>query len=246
MIQNHHGHDSAPISQRGDTASGAGNALRWRTRGTGQVMVTRVGLELPSGLDFRSWEQAGAKIARIADSSAWCLGDWLLYGQDRYTDRYRQTIAAVGLDYQTLRNYAWVARRFELARRREQLSFQHHAEVAALTQQEQDDWLDLAEQGTWSRNELRRRVRNSRQPAGRELPGVALPRLNPPTERVARWREAAELTSQDLEDWIIATLDDGASQALSDAAPRTIVIDARRPPTPVAEGGRWGSAHDRR
>ncbi|GGL20705.1 hypothetical protein [Mangrovihabitans endophyticus] len=57
-------------------------------------MTTRVGLHFPSDLAFDTWEQAGHKISRLIDSSAWCLGDWLVYGQDRYADRYRNAVAA--------------------------------------------------------------------------------------------------------------------------------------------------------
>ena len=49
------------------------------------------------------------------------------------------------LDYQTLRNYAWVARRFPAGRRRAGVSFAHHAEVARLPEPEQDYWLRRAE-----------------------------------------------------------------------------------------------------
>ena len=101
---------------------------------------------------------------RIADSSAWCLGDWLIYGQHLYADRYRHAVAMAGLDYQTLRNYAWIARKFEPARRRAGLAFQHHVEVAALPPQVQDHWLDLAENFRWSRNELRKQIRDSEAP----------------------------------------------------------------------------------
>lgn len=182
----------------------------------GRIMVTRVGLEFPAALEFGAWEQAGVKIARIADSSAWCLGDWLIYGQHIYADRYRQAVAMAGLDYQTLRNYAWVARRFELSRRRERLSFQHHAEVAALPAAEQDLWLDRAEQGAWSRNELRRTIRADRRPEQAALERPMLPRLSLAAEQVAKWQEAAERGSQALADWIVATLDSGALRALSE------------------------------
>jgi hypothetical protein len=60
------------------------------------------------------------------------LGDWLIFGRYKYGTRYRQAIGATGLDYQTLRNYAVVARRFEPSRRRSTLRAQHHAEVSAL------------------------------------------------------------------------------------------------------------------
>src|SRR2546421_9862203 len=65
-----------------------------------QVMATRVGLRFPRSLTFENWQRAGEKIARIVDSSAWCLGDWLIYGELRCAERYRQAIEAVGLDYQ--------------------------------------------------------------------------------------------------------------------------------------------------
>jgi hypothetical protein len=219
--------DEAPAAAgagtEGDAELGAGGASGAETRTLarrtprGRIMVTRVGLEFPPVLDFGAWEQAGLKIARIADSSAWCLGDWLIYGQDLYTDRYRHAVAMAGLDYQTLRNYAWVARRFPLARRRERLSFQHHAEVAALCVQDQDRWLDQAEAGAWSRNQLRRTLRAERQPSSAEAgAALALLRLSPTAEKLARWREAAECGSQEFEDWIVATLDDRASRTLAD------------------------------
>jgi hypothetical protein len=178
-------------------------------------MVTSVGLQIPEAMDFGTWEQVGLKIVRIAESSSWCLGDWLVYGQYKYSDRYRRVIAAANLDYQTLRNYAWVARRFALSRRREELSFQHHAEVAALNAEDQDRWLDLAEEGNWSRNELRRNVRASRASAQPLDPAVALPRLIVPAEHIARWREAAEQVNRDFEEWIVMTLDERAMQALA-------------------------------
>ena len=192
-----------------------------------RVMVTGVGLRFPERVGFGTWEQVGRKLARIANCSAWCLGDWLVYGSYKYSERYRQVLAAVELDYQTLRNYAWVARRFELARRRDRLSFQHHAEVAAAPVEDQDRWLDRAEAGGWSRNELRRQVRSSRVeplepaasagPAGVEA-ALALPRLNVPAERVVQWRDAARQLNRDFEEWIVAALDHSATQALWSAA----------------------------
>src|SRR5258708_17923604 len=112
--------------------------------GHGQVVVPRVGLVLPARLQFEAWLGVGAQLAAAAASSAWCLGDWLVYGQTAYGGRYRDAVERTGLDYQTLRNYAWVAGRFELSRRRDSLSFGHHADVAALPGPEQDFWLRKA------------------------------------------------------------------------------------------------------
>jgi hypothetical protein len=66
--------------------------------------------------------------------------NWLAFGQDKYGRRYREAIAVTGPDYETLRNYAVVARRFPSYRRRYNLTFQHHAAVCPLPDAEQDLW----------------------------------------------------------------------------------------------------------
>jgi len=185
---------------------------------SGEIMVTRVGLLIDPGVSYESWQQAGRKISDVADSSAWCLGDWLAFGHTRYTDRYRRAVDAVGLDYQTLRNYAWVARSFELSRRRDSLSFQHHAEVAAFKPHEQDYWLDQVERQGWSRNELRRKIRGGLEkpePIGIEQ----LPRLQVEAERIMRWREAAERANLSFEESITENLDAAAFEALTHRRP---------------------------
>lgn len=127
-----------------------------------QARVQKSGMIFPQNLSERSWERIGTNLRELVNSSAWWLADWLIYGEAAYGwRRYKEAIERTGLDYQTLRNYAWVARRFEHDRRRDSLSFAHHAEVTRLSPQEQDYWLRKAEQQKWSRNELRRAVRAS-------------------------------------------------------------------------------------
>jgi hypothetical protein len=129
--------------------------------GRGHVIVPRTGVQFTRLLPFESWVTIGKQLSAVVTSSAWCLGDWLIYGQQVYESRYREAVKQTGLDYQTLRNYAWVARRFELSRRRNTLSFGHHAEVAALSEPEQDFWLRKAEEFGWSTGQIRREVRAS-------------------------------------------------------------------------------------
>jgi hypothetical protein len=125
------------------------------------ILIPRTGMQLPRNLPFEKWLVIGRQLSVVGTSSSWCLGDWLIYGEDAYDGRYRDAIEQTSLDYQTLRNYAWVARRFPLSRRRDSLSFGHHAEVAVLSAPEQDFWLRKAEDLGWSRNRLRREVRAS-------------------------------------------------------------------------------------
>jgi hypothetical protein len=132
----------------------------------GSVLLRRSGLIISRPLRFHIWEQVGQQLLVTAESSVWWIADWLLYGETTFHDRYREAITRTSLDYQTLRNYVWVARRFDLSRRRDNLSFGHHAEVAALNRPEQDFWLRKADELGWSRNELRRQVRQSLRERG--------------------------------------------------------------------------------
>jgi hypothetical protein len=95
------------------------------------VLRPGIGLALPARLPFERWLDIGMQLSAATTSVAWCLGDWLAFGERAYAGRYRQAVEATCLDYQTLRNYAWVARRFAMSRRPDTLSFGHHAEVGS-------------------------------------------------------------------------------------------------------------------
>lgn len=128
-------------------------------------------LSLPRQTSYGNWLDVGVRLSSLATASAWCLGDWLIYGETYFPGRYRDAAEHTALEYKTLRNYAWVARRFAPERRHPRLSFGHHAEVARLPQPEQDFWLRKAALYGWSRNELRKQVRASlRERALGELP----------------------------------------------------------------------------
>jgi hypothetical protein len=187
---------------------------------------TKTGLELPRRLSFDRWADIGKQLSDISTSSAWCLGDWLAYGMEFFTGRYRRVIEQTGLEYQTLRNYAWVARRFPLSRRRINLSFGHHAEVVALSDPEQDYWLRKAEEVKWSVKQLRREVRASLEER-KDLDGTkrqvvegspSIPEtelsLRIPLEETEACRRAAALTGMQVEEWAINVVTVAARAAL--------------------------------
>ncbi|MEU1056793.1 LmbU family transcriptional regulator [Streptomyces sp. NPDC005876] len=182
-----------------------------------QVLTTKVGLCIPAGLAFEEWEQAGRQLSGLLNSSSWWLGDWLVYGKDHYADRYELGIRAAGLQYQTLRNYAWVSRRFDVNRRRHALSFQHHAELASLHADEQETWLDRAERRKWSTKQLRQALRAEREGAAPQPEsGAATRRLAVPDNRLQWWHKAAAQAGTDLGEWVMATLDAAAEQVLKE------------------------------
>jgi hypothetical protein len=159
---------------------------------------------------------------------AWALGDWLVFGRQHYPSRYRDALDATQLDYQTLRNYAWVAGRIPPSRRRDTLSFQHHATVASLSEVEQELWLSRADRLGWSRSRLRTELaaRDTRE----HDPSVVL-RIAVTAPREARWRQAATASDKGLGDWLAQTVD-AAAEHLTPARARRAT-----PPRP-RRGGR--------
>jgi len=181
----------------------------------------RIGLRLDQRVRFAQWVEIGRRVRAHEDASLWWLGDWLNFGKKMYGRRYRRGIELTGLEYQTLRNYAMVARRFQMSRRRDKLSFHHHAELCALPTEEQERWLDRAERDRWTRNELRRQLREERL-GGQSVSAVSV-RLGVDVERKTRWLIAATASGLPLDAWIIHTLDTAAVHFSGDHAAGTRV-----------------------
>lgn len=174
--------------------------------------VGSTGCELPPDLSIDVWCGIGAQLSALAEASSWWIGDWLVYGERNFPRRYRRAMRETSLDYQTLRNYAWVARKFDLKRRRSGVSFQHHVEVAALSEDEQDHWLDFAERLGWSRNELRRQIKASYSEGDKKTYALGRPErvqvsLQVSVDRVERWKQAAANSNHSLAEWIANVLD---------------------------------------
>jgi len=183
------------------------------------ALTRRTSLELPADLPLDAWCRIGDRILAVSDSSAWWIGDWLVFGQEQYRDRYKHAMRETSLDYQTLRNYAWVTRKFQPSRRRDTLTFQHHMEVAALAEGEQEHWLDFAQRLKWSKNELRKQIKASTAPdESPERAQVIQLQLTLDKERLSSWEKVAEGLSQDLTEWISSVLD----TAVRDFAPHQL------------------------
>jgi len=121
--------------------------------------ATSISLSLPESMTFEQWEEVGAELANRARKLNWWIGDWWAAGHHRYGERAR--LAARGLfgkEFKTLANIASVCRAFEPSRRREGLSWSHHAEAAALSPNAADMLLDLAERDRLSKAQVRAAV----------------------------------------------------------------------------------------
>lgn len=113
---------------------------------TGKARVTETALDLDSDLSAEEWEEIGHMLGRANRASAWWIGDWINYGEARWGEKYNEAERITGLAYKTLRNYASLCQQFELSRRRDNLSAQHHDAIRSLDSAKQEEVLNAAEE----------------------------------------------------------------------------------------------------
>ena len=128
-------------------------------------------------LEIEEWADHGRRLGMIGRGAGWWIGDWLAYGNERFGERYSRASRLTGYDVQTLMNMVYVASCVDASRRRENLSFSHHAEVAALDPDEQDRWLDHAVRERLSVRCLRAEIRRERRASERSQAAEADKRI---------------------------------------------------------------------
>jgi hypothetical protein len=101
-------------------------------------------LVIDCDLSLDGWLDVARGLAGIARGHQWWIGDALVYGEEHFGDEAFQHADEFGLEAHTLTNYRWVASAVELSRRRDELSFSHHAEVARLKPRDQSKALAWA------------------------------------------------------------------------------------------------------
>jgi hypothetical protein len=114
-------------------------------------------------MSVAEWMAHGRRLGVMGRGVGWWLGDWLRFGNAAYGERYGPAARITGYDRQSLMNMVYVASRVEPSRRRDKLSWSHHAEVAAFEPAQQDEWLDRAERDRFSVRCLREALRTERR-----------------------------------------------------------------------------------
>lgn len=126
-----------------------------------QVRFTPLGLEMPEGLPMEGWAAVGRRLCRADQVMKWWLGDWASFGERKY-GKLKEFAEANGINPGTLMNLAWVAGAVAISRRRENLEWSKHCEVAALKPAEQAKWLAKAESEHLPVAGLRQQIRLAR------------------------------------------------------------------------------------
>jgi site-specific DNA-methyltransferase (adenine-specific) len=183
--------------------------------------LTETAYVLPENLNIGEWMAIGETLQRMERSVMWWLGDWWRYGERRYGEMASQASRdmvkdVTGHAYNTVRNASIVAGKFESARRRANVPFSHHAEVAALPAQEAEALLDEVEQTGLNRADLRERVKERKSVIAVE---AALSQPAPPPLLVPASVRIERADARKL------PLDDGAVHLIVTSPPYGVGID---------------------
>jgi hypothetical protein len=134
-------------------------ALSTRSLALIHEFTTPTSLNLPPDLPEPEWQAVGETLRQVESGVRWWLGDWWRFGEHRYGESASQA-APTGRSVEKCQQAAWVASKFsDPLRRRKDLSFEHHYEVAGLDADQADKILDEAEAMEWSKRDVRARRR---------------------------------------------------------------------------------------
>lgn len=137
-----------------------------------------VSLEITNpNISYKDWETIGKMCGFVGNAWQWWIGDWLnsgelLFGEqsaqgtDTIDTRFDLALRVTGREAGTLANIRSVCEKVPKDRRRPELTFAHHQEVAPLEPDAQEEWLAKAIEENWNRSQLREAIRASRQPIG--------------------------------------------------------------------------------
>ena len=129
------------------------------------INVSALGVDFTSDVSIEDWESFGEQIGKVVNSSQFIIGDWLNYGRSRWEkkEEYAKRIAIAeektGLDRESLKKYAMIARKVSFENRSPKCSFSHHIPVAKLEPKEQTKWLKIADEKALSTKLLKASIK---------------------------------------------------------------------------------------
>lgn len=112
-------------------------------------------LVIPTNLTLDEFVGLLRSLGGIARGHQWWVGDALVEGEKRYGEEIAQHAEELNLEPHTLTNWRWVADSIKSSRRREDLTWSHHAEVARLPAKDQTTALAKAAKESWTVRQLR-------------------------------------------------------------------------------------------
>lgn len=129
----------------------------------GKFRITKIGLRIDGSVTPAEWLDFGTWVRGLSSALTWVIADWMAYGQRAHGTSIEDTAALIGKSVKTLYNWGYVSGNVDISRRRENLTFSHHALVAALSPDQQSWYLEQAEAHSWSVAQLKRQIEDAQQ-----------------------------------------------------------------------------------
>lgn len=127
------------------------------------ITVLNNGLDFSGSVPYETWEKKGKELhglIKLYEANVrWWIGDWMVYGERAYPERYSQALEADMYSSGTVRNCAYVCRNVPPENRVNGLSFDHHYLVAKMPSEEQRRFLAEAAENMWSVRDLSRAIK---------------------------------------------------------------------------------------
>ena len=107
--------------------------------------------------------QAVKDLQQIRGACSWVIADLINLNETEYGQKYDDCEEEYGISKDAARTMCWVARSWDLERRREDLSFAHHRAVTSLGSATADELLECAAINGWSVKQLEAEARDYRE-----------------------------------------------------------------------------------
>ncbi len=126
------------------------------------VRLTATGLTITDpNMPFEQAESIGYVLGDMHKSIQFAMGDWLIYIEGMYPERWSQMAEALGVSEEKKREYRRVAASVPRSIRRKGVDWSHHRAVAPLEPTAQRQWLKKVETERMSHAALRDALRPS-------------------------------------------------------------------------------------
>lgn len=130
------------------------------------IVANRCSLDFQEGVTFTEWSNKGRELGTIINLFVshvpWWIGDWIIAGESYFPSKYTQALDETMYSKGRLRNCVYVCTNVAKEDRNEDLSFEHHYQIAKLEPEKQRYWLNRASAENWTVKQLRAAVTGKR------------------------------------------------------------------------------------
>lgn len=128
----------------------------------GSFTLTSLGFEMPSDVSLDEYGNLGDLLFQLEGSLQWLIGDYAVHAKEGtdYGETYTELLEKYDRSYSTISKWKMTCEKIPFFRRRKNLGWSHHTEIAQaeLTDEQRWDLLDLCDKNEWSVRKLREMI----------------------------------------------------------------------------------------